>query len=633
MTNLSSSQPLEPDDYGRPDSTDQGMTKDSTASGFSKTKTGGRKKRLRIPVSIEDLFNKPSTQTAANINPPPGKVVLTPRSAESCLKLGVNPEIIKIRDIDSFWEPGIDPSVQRMRHEAYVQRRYEVMKQLRIERKKLAHIAEYEDSKGAANATGMTPEMVLKQQQEQNSSIVEMEKKRIQKMKERQERELEQMLQYEVSRAKMQQDMEKRIQLAKKKEDMRKKQQQKRMKLMAEENRLRELQKVAMEEAEEAKRRGLARSMYEREQKAIADQKRKEAADLAHAKEMEAERKRKQEEHRLQVARYFSEEQVKLRERLETMQEAEVRKQKAIAEAQKKKKIELKKKREMVEKRIERNMEMAAAVEAKRKQDFIDKQEKHELIREQHLSEMEKSQQLHLKEIEMQEQRRRMIILQQRREEERKKENMLQKFDEDEKHVEQIKEMHLHEQKLIKERKLLQIQMKAENVDRVKRMAEYKRLNTLKKIEDNDHRTKAMVEQRQALIAQRRETSIKTKKQKEDINNLMEGVRTDASKANKIITMALSGKVDLAELASPKKANKKKKRSKSSNGRTQTTSKLLGPQGTQSTSAGDMNQQSGSMDGFKPHDDFDDGQPNPSRYISPYETGSGGGSGSQKVTL
>jgi hypothetical protein len=197
MTNLSSSQPLEPDDHGRPDSTGNAMTKDSSASGFSKSKTG-RKKRLRLPVSIEELFNKPSTQTAANINPPPGKVVLTPRSAESCLKLGVNPEIIKIRDIDSFWESGIDPSVQRMRHEAYVQRRYEVMKQLRVERKKLAHIAEYGESKGkgnAAAATGMTPDMVLKQQQEQNSSILEMEKKRIQKMKERQERELEQMLQ------------------------------------------------------------------------------------------------------------------------------------------------------------------------------------------------------------------------------------------------------------------------------------------------------------------------------------------------------------------------------------------------------------------------------------------------------
>lgn len=431
----------------------------------------------------------------------------------------------------------------------------------------------------------------------------------------------------------MQQEMEKRIQLGKKKEDMRKKQQQKRMKLMAEEGRLREMQKLAMEEAEEAKRRGLARNMYQREQKAIADQKKKEAADLAYAQECEAERKRKQEEHRIQVARFFSEEQAKLRERMETMQEAEVRKTKAIEEAQHKKKVELRKKREMVEKRIERNMEMAAAVEVKRKQDFIDKQEKHELIREAHLSEMEKAQMLHLKEIEMQEQRRRMIILQQRREEERKKETMLQKFAEDEKHVETIKEMHHHEQKLIKERKLLQIQMKAENVERVKRMAEYKRLNTLKKIEDNDNRTKSMVEQRQQLIAQRRETSIKTKKQKEDINTLMDGVRTDANKANKIISMALSGKVDLAELASPGKNKKKKKRSKSSNGRPgQGSSKLLGASGTQSFSAGDMNQQSGSMDGFKQHDSMDDGQPNPSRYISPYETGGDMGGG-QKVTL
>ena len=196
MTNLSSSQPFEPDTEGRPDSTGQAMTNDSSASGFPKTKGGKKKRSQRVPVSIEDLFNKPSTQTAANINPPPGKVVLTPRSAESCLKLGVNPEIIKIRDIDSFWEPSIDPSVQRMRHEAYVQRRYEVMKQLRVERKKMAHIAEHGDTKkNAAASAGMTPEMVLKQQQEQNSSILELEKKRIQKMKERQERELEQMLQ------------------------------------------------------------------------------------------------------------------------------------------------------------------------------------------------------------------------------------------------------------------------------------------------------------------------------------------------------------------------------------------------------------------------------------------------------
>jgi hypothetical protein len=163
--------------------------------GYSESKSKNTKrKKAKVPLSIEDIFNKPSTVTASNINPLPSRVVLTPRSAEVCLKLGVNPEVLKIRDIDSFWEPDIDPSVQRMRHEAYVQRRYEVMKQCRLEWKKLAN-AEFEGTPVHNSSNGLSPEKILKQQEEQNATIIELEKKRIEKMKLRQERELEQMLQ------------------------------------------------------------------------------------------------------------------------------------------------------------------------------------------------------------------------------------------------------------------------------------------------------------------------------------------------------------------------------------------------------------------------------------------------------
>ena len=43
-----------------------------------------------------------------------------------------------------------------------------------------------------------------------------------------------------------------------------------------------------------------------------------------------------------------------------------------------------------------------------------------------------------------------------------------------------------HELDLVAEKKKLNLQMKQDNVERVKRMAEYKRLNTLKKIETVD---------------------------------------------------------------------------------------------------------------------------------------------------
>ena len=168
----------------------------SRSSHSQQTSSKLKKKKAKIPVSIEDVFNKISVITSSNINPPPAKIVLTPRSAEVCLKYGINPEILKVRDIDSFWESGIDPSVQRLRHEAYVQRRYELMKQCRMERKRLMNAEINSRQQHSISKDQPSVEEMLKQQQdEMNATIIETEKLRLEKLKRRQEKELEQMLQ------------------------------------------------------------------------------------------------------------------------------------------------------------------------------------------------------------------------------------------------------------------------------------------------------------------------------------------------------------------------------------------------------------------------------------------------------
>ncbi len=91
-------------------------------------------------ASIEDIWGSVSTIKAADLNPPPARIVLTPRSAEACLRHGVNPETLRIRPLDSFTEQGLDPVIQRMRHEAYTQRRFEMMRLVRGERKKLVNL-------------------------------------------------------------------------------------------------------------------------------------------------------------------------------------------------------------------------------------------------------------------------------------------------------------------------------------------------------------------------------------------------------------------------------------------------------------------------------------------------------------
>ena len=531
-----------------------------------KGRTTGKLKKTKIPLSIEDVFNEVSVVVATNENPPIGRTLLTPRSAEVCLAQGINPEILKIRDVDSFWEPGIDPTIQRMRHEAYVARRYDLMKTCRLERKKIinAHlISNAPASKAPPGAAGMTPEEILKAQEEATSTLIAQEQQRMKKMQERQEKELEQMLSYEVERAKVTAEMNKRIEEAAKKEEMRKKQREKRLKLMAEERRLREMQKVAQEEMEEARRRETAKRMFEKE-KELQDKKiLEEKINKRKAREADAEKRRKQQEHKAQVARYFAEEQMRLRKRLEDMQGAEVKKQAAIREKQIATAREVQLRRAMAEERISKNMEMARAVEQKRKDDFLAKQAHHDELRKVHLTQQEKERDLHAQEVLLAEQRRRMILIEKHRELEAKSEEMLQKFEEEEVHVEAVKTLRKKENDLLKEKSTLKLQMKKENVRRVSRMMEYKRMKTLKKIEDTDQRITTMVDQKQKLIEDRRKATQKTKLQKEKIAGLMEKVRSNASLAGKIVSQAMTGTMSLRDIMEKNAGDKSIKNKKS----------------------------------------------------------------------
>jgi len=98
-------------------------------------------------------------------------------------------------------------------------------------------------------------------------------------------------------------------------------------------------------------------------------------------------------------------------------------------------------------------------------------------------------------------------------------------------------------------------------VERMSRRKEYERMKTLKKIEDTQRRTDAMMSMKSKLIEDRRRTAASTKRQKEAIAKVMDEVRSDASKAQKIISKALTGKISLATLTGDEK--KKPKRSKS----------------------------------------------------------------------
>jgi hypothetical protein len=545
------------------------LSQNSVAS----SKKSGKKERKKVdPISLEEVFNNVSIVTASNVNPPPGRLVLTPRSAEVCLKLGINPEVIKIRDIDSFWEPGIEPSVQRMRHEAYVKRRYDTMKQCRLERKRLIN-QEFEAATTLEPTSTLTPEEILEKQKEASSTLVQLEMARIAKMQKRQEKELEQMIQYEVSRAQVAQDMEKRLSEAKKKDEIRKKQQEKRLKLAAEERRLKEMQKAAMEEVEEENRRALAHDMHNKEMELNEQRRIKEERDKKRRRQMEVERKMKLEEQRAKVQKFFTDEQQRLRDNLATLHFAEEKKQAAMEAKQTQLAEDLRRKRDAIEKRIEENVKIAKMIDQKRKDDFEKKTEIFEMKRQEQLAKQDEERRLHAQEIMLQEQRRRMILIQKRKEEEVKAERMLEKFEEEEIHVMEVQEQRQKGHRMLKEKKDLRTQMKLENVARVHRVSEYKRMMVLNKIEEKDNKVVKMLGMKESMIGDRRQQANKTRLQKEKIAAVMDEVRTNATKAQKLITKAMSGGVTLDALIGDK--NKKKKKKKK-NGLATTSSLLEG---------------------------------------------------------
>lgn len=61
-------------------------------------------------------------------------------------------------------------------------------------------VAEFESATNFNTVETMTPEMILQQQKEQSSTLIQMEMQRIEKMQKRQQKELEQMIQVRVIR-------------------------------------------------------------------------------------------------------------------------------------------------------------------------------------------------------------------------------------------------------------------------------------------------------------------------------------------------------------------------------------------------------------------------------------------------
>merc|ERR1711924_519551 len=99
------------------------------------------------------------------------------------------------------------------------------------------------------------------------------------------------------------------------------------------------------------------------------------------------------------------------------------------------------------------------------------------------------------------------------------------------------------ERALKKEVKMLNMQMKQDTVERMKRVEEYKRLETIRHLKECEDRTNRMQMQQKRILAQRKKAGVDAKMQREKIQAAMEQVKQTKKwhKAGAIMKKALDG--------------------------------------------------------------------------------------------
>ncbi len=132
------------------------------------------------------------------------------------------------------------------------------------------------------------------------------------------------------------------------------------------------------------------------------------------------------------------------------------------------------------------------------------------------------------------------------------KEFLMKKFHDDEKKVAIMQTMKEKEMALMKEERELHLQMKRDNVERIKRMQEYKRLETVRKISENDMRTEKMLKTKEELAKTRRKNAVQAKIKRDKLMQILEKSKTSGGKAIKKILAQLENDEDILERSKKK---------------------------------------------------------------------------------
>jgi len=454
------------------------------------------------------------------------KLRLTPLSKKSCLIHGIDPSVLREREYASFSKNGQDPEIQTMRFEMYCRTREKLMQVASDERSKLAAQANTSnDSFSTTDSVSIVSKNSMAtylDKEHEISTIIENEKRRLEKIATRQQKEMMTMLAFESKSKEIMDKMSAKTEEQARKEEQRKKEQRKRDLQAAEMARLRELRRKAREDAEVSLHRAQLQGQFERERKIRQKKLREERESKKRALMEEQQRLKKREANRLQT-KLRSEQQREETER--KIKEREVKEQEREAKLELKRLVDAQAaeaKRKEAADRIESNVKAAGQQQEEKRSGLLQKQAR----QKEFMDEISRDKEADFGERqwrnEAMDRKRRYQLKKKKENEEATKRVVLSKIEQEEARLKELADRRRKEQMLIKAEKDLQLQMKRENLDRIKRAQEYQLKCQIQKADSNDKRCQELKKRKEELLKIRQKNAYEAKVKKDRLMAVME---------------------------------------------------------------------------------------------------------------
>ena len=473
----------------------------------------------------------------------------SPRSLEACLRSGLDPSELYSRERGDFAEKGMTKDMVKVKYDYFERKRQEKIITVRAERNAIIKFAakrsaSQPNSPAKAAATGGA---TAPPEKSAASGLVEAEEKRMEALRRRQEKELEKIMEREANMAELHQK------IARAEAEERKKQKEHAKQVLlakaeAEKRAKNQKAKVAAAEAEEeAKKREMQRKEAAFAEKMIKTQMEEKARAEKEARLRDEERKQKMEDYKRKTAELLKQQAELAEENRLNMLERERRVQEQLVEKKAKKAAEVADSRARAKVRIEAALHKYHEMHEQKKRDFDIAQEKAQvLLKEKNRAEVQmQKEQLEAREKKNAMRYNRLVQSFQKRTEHRKEiqEHMNSKDGGYDRlwaeRMEQIKY-----DKFVSD---LKMREKQENVQQTLRQGEFKRLQTLGRIEDADLRYEEIQNRKKNLMSSYRMEQKRSLTRKHAIADAMEMMKVtgDTKLLDKIFAGAEKNKTQV----------------------------------------------------------------------------------------